>query len=70
MKLYISLPKRFDKTEVIFIRKPCKKRQKSIKYDFEKKNVTDENNFYTSVQAINIMDKLEKALAEKKEKKI
>lgn len=36
MKLYISLPKKFDKTEIVFVRKPCKKRQKAIKVSFDK----------------------------------
>lgn len=31
MIVYISIPKRWDKTEVFFKRVPCKKRQKKIK---------------------------------------
>lgn len=31
MKIYISLPKKYDKTEVTFIRVAGKKRQRSIK---------------------------------------
>jgi hypothetical protein len=30
-KLYISLPKKYDKEEVVFTRIPCKKYQKKIK---------------------------------------
>jgi hypothetical protein len=30
-KLYISLPKKWDKREIAIIRVPCKKRQKAIK---------------------------------------
>lgn len=31
MKIYISLPKKYDKTEVTFERVPSKKRQRAIK---------------------------------------
>lgn len=31
IKLYISLPKKYDKEEVVFERVACKKRQKAIK---------------------------------------
>jgi hypothetical protein len=62
MRLYISLPKRYDKTEIVFVRKSCKKRQKTIKVDFEKLNVTNEKEFATPINSINIMQRLEERI--------
>jgi hypothetical protein len=38
MKLFISIPKRYDKEDIKFIRISCKKRQKKIKVSWSKEN--------------------------------
>lgn len=42
MKVYVSLPRRYDKTEVTLVRVQAKKRQKTIKAKFEKNQEENE----------------------------
>lgn len=35
-KLYVSLPKRYDKEEIVLVRVACKKRQRAIKFKWIK----------------------------------
>jgi len=35
-KLYVSFPKRMEKVEIVLIRVPPKKRQKKIKFSYNK----------------------------------
>ena len=44
MKLYISLQKKYDKTEFVFVRVPARKRQKAIKFNLVKEELGENKN--------------------------